>query len=202
VPLDFFVQRRPHEALTYAAYMTLMENQAAAETPTDPVEAERHEYAKLNLHRSKRIARTWMPSGELISLLESITSPELWMVLTEPWCGDSAQCIPCLAVMAEEQPNIDLHLVLRDSNLDIMDQFLTEGKRAIPRLVIFDAGGKQREQWGPRPTEAQKVFDAAKAEGLDKPELLERIHLWYGRNRGQAIDAEFRDLLGRRLGAG
>ena len=197
----FLVDRRPVEALTYAAYMDLMAAQAAAEPPADdPDAAERVEFTRLNLHRSKRIVRTWEPSDELATLLQTITEPEQWLVLTEPWCGDSAQCLPCVAVMAERQPNVALHVLLRDANLDIMDQFLTDGKRSIPVVAMYDAAGRLQGRWGPRPEAAQRVFLAARREGLAKPEILERLHLWYGRDRGRTLDAEFRALLRRRMG--
>ena len=35
----------------------------------------------------------------------------------------------------------------------------------------------------------------AKAEGLEKPEILERLHLFYGRDRGKALEQEFIALL-------
>lgn len=197
---EFLVKRRPHAALTYSAYLDLMATQAAAAPPADdPEAAQRIEYTKLNLHRSERLGRTWQPSDALETLLQTITSSEQWLVLTEPWCGDSAQCLPCIAVMARLQPNIDLHVLLRDANLDIMDQFLTDGKRSIPVVAMFDTTGALVGRWGPRPAEAQVVFDAARQGKLEKPEILERLHLWYGRDRGKALDAEFCALLQRRI---
>jgi len=197
---SFFADRRPHTGLTYAAYMDLMAEQAAAPVPTDDAEAaERIEFTKLNLHRSGRISRTWRPSGELASLAGRLTGSQLWMVLTEPWCGDSAQCLPCLAVLAGELPDIELRMLLRDDNLDIMDQFLTDGKRSMPVLVAFDPDGAELFRWGPRPAAAQKVVDEAKAEGLEKPDMLERLHLWYGRDRGKQLDAELAAVLRRHL---
>jgi hypothetical protein len=177
-----------------------MARQAEAPEPADDAEAaERIGYTKLNLHRSGRISRTWQPSQELKALAVCLTGPQLWMVLTEPWCGDSAQCLPCLAVLADGLPNVDLRVLQRDDNLDIMDQFLTDGKRSIPMLVAFDPDGNELFRWGPRPAAAQRVVDAALAEGLDKPERLERLHLWYGRDRGRHLDAELVEVLRRHL---
>jgi hypothetical protein len=121
------------------------------------------------------------------------------MVLTEPWCGDSAQCVPCLEKLAGSHPSIEIRFLLRDDNLEIMDRYLTDGKRGIPKLVAFDAQGTELYRWGPRPAEAQVVMDAALAEGLDKPARLEKLHLFYGRNRGRALDAEMVAVLGRYL---
>jgi hypothetical protein len=196
VVYPFFNDRRPHLGLDYPAYLRIMAERAAAGTADLTAEqAEKVEYTRLNLHRSQRIGHAWRPSPHLAELLDRIHDPQLWLVLTEPWCGDSAQCLPCLAVMAEGRPAVDLRLLLRDDNLDIMDEFLTDRKRSIPKLVAFDLAGKILFQWGPRPVAAQAVFDAATAEGLEKPQKAERLHLWYGRDRGRALDTEFVTLL-------
>ena len=188
------------KGITYPAYLDLMAGQAAAETRgMTPDETEKVEFTKLNLHRSERIGRTWQPSDTLAEQLVRIGSAQLWMVLTEPWCGDSAQCLPAIAALARRNPVVDLRLVLRDENLPIMDRFLTDGKRSIPRLAIFDSGGRLLGQWGPRPAEAQVIFDEAKAAGLEKPQILEKLHLWYGRDRGRALDRELTELLGEIL---
>jgi hypothetical protein len=123
------------------------------------------------------------------------------MVLTEPWCGDSAQCLPAIVKLAGANADLELQIVLRDSHLEIMDLFLTNGSRSIPRLVAFDGAGAELGQWGPRPQAAQEVFVAAKQAGLEKPEILEKLHLWYGRDRGRALAAELLDFV-RGLGSG
>jgi hypothetical protein len=192
----FFDDPRVQDGLDHARYMALMEEQAAQSVDDlDDEAAHLVEYTQLNLHRSQRILRTYKMAPQLVTILDRITSPQLWLVVTEPWCGDSAQCLPYITVMAQSNPNITLRLVTRDDNLDIMDEFLTHGKRAIPRLAVFDAEGTQLLTWGPRPYAAQKVFDQAKAEDMDKPELLERLHLFYGRDRGKALEKEFIALL-------
>jgi len=178
--------------LTYAAYLQLMAQRADQTTDGLPDEAaERIEFTRLNLHRSQRIARTYRISAVLSELLDRIDQPQLWLALTEPWCGDSAQCLPYIAVMAQQNPAIDLRLLLRDDNLDIMDKYLTDGKRGIPVLVAQDAEERQLYQWGPRPVGAQAVFDEGKTAGLQKPQIMEKLHLWYGRDRGRAVEAEF-----------
>ena len=192
----FFEDRRIHNGLDHEQYLEAMAEQAAS--PADALDeeaAQKLAFTRLNLHRSRRIDRTYKMAPELAELVGRINRPQLWMVLTEPWCGDSAQCLPHIAVMARANPNITLRMILRDENLDIMDEFLTDGKRSIPQLVAFDEDGEVCLQWGPRPAAAQKVFDQAKAEGLAKPDLLEKLHLFYGRDRGQALEREFIALL-------
>ena len=180
-------------ALDPAAYQAEFERQAATEPgPDADAETREHwEFTGLNLHRTNRIARTWRPSAELAALLARLPGPQTWLAVTEPWCGDSAQCLPCIAALAAARDDIDLRLVLRDAHPEIMDRYLTNGSRSIPILVGLDAAGTELFRWGPRPTAAQDVVVAARAEGLAKPDVLERLHLFYGRNRGQALDAEF-----------
>jgi hypothetical protein len=195
-----FVGHIIESGLTPAAYQEVMEQQAALDpTGLEDMEAERAEFAKLNLHRVGRIRRTWRPSDELASLLARIDRPQLWMALTEPWCGDSSQCLPCLEILAEGNPQISIRFLPRDDNPEIMDRYLTGGKRSIPLLLAFDPEGGELFRWGPRPAEAQAVFDAATAEGLEKPAKLEKLHLFYGRNRGRGLDAELVDVLERHL---
>jgi len=98
-------------------------------------------------------------------------------------------------MMAALNANIDLRLILRDENLDIMDEYLTNGGRSIPRLVVFDQTGQDIGNWGPRPAEAQVIFKEAKDAGLEKVDILKNLHLFYGRNRGAALEDEFRVLL-------
>ncbi len=196
-----FVTHILNHGLTPEAYQEVMEERATIDpTSLEGLEAERAEFARLNLHRVGRIRRTWRPSEQLASLIPRINRPQVWMVLTEPWCGDSAQCLPCLDILTEGHAYIVLRFFLRDDNLEIMDRYLTDGKRGIPLLISYDPDGRELFRWGPRPVEAQKIMDSAAAAGLEKLARLERLHLFYGRNRGRALDAELVTMLDRYLG--
>lgn len=160
------------------------------------------EYTKLNYQRSLRIQKTYCPSEELKSALQTICEPQIWMVLTEDWCGDSAQTLPFIARMAEENPHITLRILSRDENLDIMDLYLTDGKRGVPKLVAFDESGEELFRWGPRPQPAAEVFREGINCGLPKKEVYPKLHLWYGRDRGRTVEKEFVEILGRFAGGG
>lgn len=153
-------------------------------------------YSKLNLHRISRIEKTYNVSEQICEQVTKISEPQIWMVLTEDWCGDSAQNLPYIAKIAGCNDYITLRILPRDTNLDIMDQYLTDGKsRSIPKFVAFDKDGNELFQWGPRPAEAQKLVMDLKAEGFTKNEYNEKLHLWYGRNRGKNLESEFVELL-------
>ncbi|MEW6654984.1 MAG: thioredoxin family protein, partial [Bacteroidota bacterium] len=115
--------------------------------------------------------------------------------LSEDWCGDSAQVLPYFAEIAKLNANIKLRILLRDKNLDIMDQYQTNRTRSIPKLVAFDLEGNELYQWGPRPKAAVELIAKLKGEGKTKEEFLEQLHLWYARNRGVEILNELLDLI-------
>ncbi|MGD1007049.1 MAG: thioredoxin family protein [Ignavibacteriaceae bacterium] len=192
----FFADKRPHKGMNYREYIQSVINDVASGPGTlSNEEKELLEYKKLNLQRSSRIERTYVISEELKSLIENIKDKQLWMVITEGWCGDSAQILPYIVKMAELNPNVDLRILLRDSNPDIIDLYLTNGTRSIPKFVVFDLEGNELFAWGPRPKALQTLINGWKSEGIVKPELYEKIHLWYGRNKGKEIEAEFIQIL-------
>lgn len=194
---QFFIDRKPHNGLNYKQYIELTEKQIA-ETDESKLSAEEKEileYTKLNLQRSSRIERHYTVSDELKAKLSEIDSPQMWMVITESWCGDSAQNLPYLVKMAEVNPNVELKILLRDKNPEIMDLYLTNGTKSIPVLVVFDENGNELFKWGPRPKQAQQLINQWKSDGIVKPELYEKLHLWYGRNRGNDIESEMLELI-------
>ncbi len=183
--------------LTYNEYFELTKSEVEntnIELLNDD-EKDLFEYKKLNLQRSSRIQKHYTINDELKSLVENINPPQTWMVITENWCGDSAQNLPYINAIASENLNINLKIILRDSNLDIMDEHLTNGTRSIPILISYDDNENILFKWGPRPKAAQDLMDQLKEEGLSKPEKMEKLHLWYGRNRGKDIEAEFKEIM-------
>lgn len=192
----FFEEKRPHNGMTYDEYKSYFESKINSELPAkaDDAAKEIHEYTKLNYQRSQRIEKSYNVSDELKAAVKSAKEKQLWMVITEAWCGDSAQTLPYIGKIASHNTGIDLRILLRDENPDIMDLYLTNGTRSIPKLVAFDEEGNELFTWGPRPKEAQKLINQWKSEGIVKPELYEKLHLWYGRNRGRELEEEFLEI--------
>ncbi len=195
----FFEDRIPHRGMTYAEYKKYFAEDINSTKPDNLKDEQKElfQYKKLNLVRSDRIEKNYMVSEGLSSEIRNIKEKQLWMVITEDWCGDSAQNLPYLAKMAALNPNIDFRIILRDSNTEIMDLYLTNGTRSIPKLVAFDMEGDELFTWGPRPKAAHDLIHQWKSEGIVKPELYEKLHLWYGRNRGKDIEAEMSEILSK-----
>jgi len=116
------------------------------------------------------------------------------LVLTEDWCGDASNIVPVIARFAEAAPNVELRLVKRDENLELMDEFLTNGGRAIPMVVILGADFGLAGHWGPRPRELQEFVISEKEKG-DRPfeEIYKDARKWYARDDGETTLEELLD---------
>lgn len=188
---QFFVDKRPHNGMTYKEFFKNFENIVGNLSENDPDT----DKLKLNFQRIQRIEKSYKVSDELSKKIKEIAEPHLWLIISENWCGDSAQIIPYISKIADKNPLVDLRIIERDKNLDIIDLYLTNGTRSIPKLIAFDIMGNEIFQWGPRPQEAVELINKAKSEGKTKEEFLQILHLWYGRDRGKSLEKEFITLL-------
>ncbi len=194
---DFFKKETPHKGLAFNEVLSKMLVKVETTNPDalDKEALHQFEFVKLNMQRIRRILRTYTPSDDIKELITGISEPQLWMVISEDWCGDSAQILPHISKMAELNPLINLRIISRDANPEVMNHYLTNGSRSIPILVAFDEKGNELFKWGPRPAEGQEVVNKAKAEGMSKDKFLELLHIWYTKNKGAAIESEFKVLL-------
>lgn len=114
------------------------------------------------------------------------------IVLTEDWCGDAMLNNPILMRIAEAA-DMEIVMVLRDQNLELMDQYLTNGtSRAIPIYIFIDQEGNEVAVWGPRAPEVQARVDAGRAALPDKdaPDFQEKqLALYKSFNENYLTDA-------------
>jgi hypothetical protein len=153
------------------------------------------EYSKLNVVRMNRLDKTTEIIPVLKKVIEQIDEPQTWLVVTEGWCGDAAQVVPVFDKIAQLNSNIDLKFLLRDENLELMDQFLTDDKsRSIPKLLVIDQNFEELFNWGPRPKPLQKMFYHMKANAINNDTIQEIIHGWYARDKTITIQNEILDV--------
>ncbi|WP_242916312.1 thioredoxin family protein [Pontibacter liquoris] len=185
------------KALTYTQYRELADQLMAENKTTGNNHSEEMvAYTRMNLHRMRRVEKTTRLDDELVQLLLSVQTKMVWLVLTEAWCGDAAQNLPVLVKMADASPLIDLKLLLRDENPELMDQYLTNGGRSIPKLIALKADTlEELGTWGPRPEPAQRLYADLHAQNIPYKEFAEQLHGWYGKDRGKALQQEFKSLL-------
>src|SRR5699024_10596955 len=146
------------EAMSYNAFQNLIDKCISKGKTTGTMQSdELTEYTRLNRQRMKRLDKTSELNDSLKEKLQNMEEDLIWLVLAEGWCGDVAQSLPVINKMAETTSNIDLKILLRTENTDIMDQYLTNGGRSIPKLVCLQASSLQElGTWGPRPAKFQQ----------------------------------------------
>ncbi|GLU50904.1 thioredoxin [Dyadobacter frigoris] len=194
---DLFQSGIERTIYSYSDYMLLMELVVMEQRTTGPKQSdELNHYTKLNLHRMQRLNKTVVLSESLKIAISQIQFPQIWYVLTEAWCGDAAQNIPVLAAIAKLNPLIDIQLILRDENPDIMDEYLTNGGRSIPKLIAVDGEFNEIFNWGPRPAGAQQMLMEYKESAI-KPykEFSEDIQKWYTADKTQSMQKELLVIL-------
>ncbi|WP_340153354.1 thioredoxin family protein [uncultured Marivirga sp.] len=184
------------KAIDYASYRNLIKSLLAENQTTGDNHSEAMiNYTFMNDRRMDRWDKKIDLDADLVNIMKGLP-PMKWMVITEAWCGDAAQNIPFLAKLAKENQNIDLRFIMRDANLEIMDQYLTNGARSIPILIVMDQDFNDLATWGPRPTPVQNmVIDAKKKTDLDQTAFIESIHKWYAVNKNQTIAEEFKEII-------
>lgn len=157
------------------------------------------DYTALNQRRMHRLNKTVKLHPELISLLKLNNTVQEWVVITEAWCGDSAQSLPVIAKMAEVSEKIDLKIILRDLNPQWMEKYHTNGSRSIPKLIAFDESGEELFTWGPKPAPAQQILIDWKKDpnGRDRQAYETELHTWYALDKTKTIQDEFLQILNR-----
>ncbi|UYZ62372.1 thioredoxin family protein [Hymenobacter weizhouensis] len=185
-------------AHTYATYRRLIDDLQAQGLTTGPQQsAMLTDYTRLNVQRMQRLDKTAQVLPELQAAVAALPQPYVWLVLTEGWCGDAAQIVPVLEKIAQaSQGRISTRYLLRDEHPDLMDQYLTNGGRAIPKLIVLHPDTlEEAAQWGPRPAQAQELFQEMKAQGATHEEFAEKLHGWYAKNKTQDTQLELLALV-------
>lgn len=153
-------------------------------------------YSELNETRMNRLEKTLKMDSEVLKTLENLKSKQTWLVITEGWCGDAAQILPIIKLMAEASENIELKIVLRDENEALMNQFLTNGSKSIPKLLLLDQNLNLINHWGPRPEAAKNLIIDYKAKHgiVDEPAKI-ALQKWYLDDKGISTMKEITNLL-------
>lgn len=149
-------------------------------------------YSTLNETRMNRLDKTISILVENIQKLESLKNEYIWLVLAEGWCGDAAQLLPIFNKMAAVTDKIELKIVFRDENEELMNHFLTNGGKAIPKLIVLDKKTLNIEaNWGPRPKGASDLIKNYKEKfGLVDETAKTDLQLWYLHDKGLSTQKE------------
>ena len=187
------------KGFSYSEFVEFTEKLVEEKSTTGANQSEAYlDYTRMCLQRMNRWNKTAKVSEKMTHLMESIQESQIWLIITEAWCGDGAQSIPYLAKLVELNPKIKLRIIMRDEYPEIMDAYLTNGARSIPKLVAFTEDLKvELFTWGPKPLYLMNRHKEYKhdSKGLSYSGFLEEIHLWYAKNKNQDLEVELFPLI-------
>ncbi|MBA9078844.1 MULTISPECIES: thioredoxin family protein [Rufibacter] len=184
------------QSLSFAGYMDLVRHAVAQEKTTG---LEQSAFlAQLTQNCLAIMERTYQTplQPDLVELVQSITTPQIWLVLTEGWCGDAAIHVPVLAAIAEQAEHISLRTILRTEQPAVMEAYLTNGGKSIPKLIALHADTLQPlGTWGPRPQVLQEYVLELKQKELPLPEFIQKSLQYSEEDNGKSLQAELLHLL-------
>jgi len=191
------IQQRLAKSYSYQEYRKLVSDLVAKGKSTGPNQTEDlTHFSMLNVKRMDRLDKKIELSEDTILRLQKLDKKQLWLVLTEGWCGDAAQNLPVIEKMAKQSSHIELRLILRDENPEVMNLFLTNGAQAIPKLISFDEELNVLFTWGARPSIAtQMVTDYKAKHGKLDPEFKKNLQVWYNKDKGQNVQSDVVTLI-------
>lgn len=191
-------QQAVANSMNYNEYLLLIDEKIAENASTGHEQNQMlTDFTKLNRARMKRLDKTQDILPELQKIAQEIKQKQVWIVLTESWCGDAAQSVPVLQKIAALNPLIDLRLVLRDDNDALMQKYLTNGGRSIPKLIaVSEDLSAELFTWGPRAVAAQNEVNRLKEVfGSFNEQAKEGLQIWYNNDKGVAMQIEMIEIL-------
>lgn len=195
------------ESIGYEEYHALIEQLLSQShyLALKNIENDTHD-TRLSLIRMERLDKTARMTAQTRLQIAAIHTPQIWLTLTEVWCGDAAQIVPTIQKMAALNDKIEHRLVFRDQHPELMDAFLTHGTRSIPLTIILEKKSlKVLGHWGPRPQELL-AFVLDNLQDLNKikdeqehktrnAEFLTKVQRWYAKDKTYSTQKEFLEVL-------
>ena len=198
VSVKSLVAEALEQSLDYHQYRELVRKQVEEGRTSGFNQSEAYVYyTLLNHKRMRRWDKKISLPVELQKALGAMSDHLTLLVLTETWCGDAAPVLPVVHAFASLSPALDFRIAMRDEHALLMDHFLTNNARSIPKLLVVRPGDlKVVGSWGPRPREAARLAEAYRQEhGSLTDTFRESLQKWYNRDQGKSIIAELSALL-------
>lgn len=184
-----------HSYLQYRSIVTAL--LAKGEVSGNEQSADLVHYSELNEARMNRLDKKMVVTEANIQKLLTLKKKYIWLVLSEGWCGDAAQILPIINKMDSLSQHVELKIVFRDENEALMSLFLTNGSKAIPKLIILDKNSEEvLGSWGPRPQGASNLIKSYKQQyGVVDETAKTELQLWYLHDKGISTQNEILELM-------
>lgn len=196
--MNTLIEKSLNNSFTYAEYRNHISQLLQDGLSTGATQSEDlTHYSTLNEVRMNRLDKTINIPQEFKDRLAGLKKEHILLVISEGWCGDAAQLVPIIKKIADESDKLELSIVLRDDNDALMNEYLTNGARSIPKLVLVEKDTHvPRGSWGPRPHGAAKLIMDYKAKhGIIDQEAKTELQKWYLHDKGLSVIEEITLLL-------
>lgn len=195
---SILVQRALGKSWDYTGYRELVREQVDEGRTSGQNQSEAYVYyTLLNHNRMRRWEKRTKIPKKLQQDLSQFQESRIWLVLTETWCGDAAPVLPLMDAFASHSDSLELRIALRDEHPELMDRYLTNKARSIPKLLMIRPSDyRVMANWGPRPGDAARMVEEYRAEhGKLAEELRVSLQKWYNKDRGESLIRELSWLL-------
>lgn len=180
------------KAISFDEYL-----QIAKDRVENPVQGDDYqEYYELGLQRMERTMKTFKIDETQIQTLKSKNFGGKILIISEAWCGDASATVPAVSKFFEAAGN-EVRIFLRDSDVSLINQFLTNGTQSIPKVIILNEDGNLKDVWGPRPQYGMNLLQKFK-ENEDiypREDFYNDLQVYYAKNRGKDAIDEILNLL-------
>jgi len=145
-------------------------------------------YYDINKHRVKRLRKTIQPA-EMSAF--DFKNTRYWLVISEFWCGDAAQITPVIeSITNASEGALETRVVFRDEHPELIDAFLTNGNRSVPKIIQLNDQFEVLGSWGPRPKAAQDLVVQLKSNPETAGNYSEWLHKWYADDHQKSTQKE------------
>lgn len=182
------------KAVSFKEYMDIAKQRL--ENPKNDAEKEFHEYYELGVHRMERTLKTFKIDEILEQKFKDKNFSGKILIISEAWCGDASATVPAVNQFFEKL-GTEVRIFLRDSDITLIDQFLTNGTQSIPKILILDKDFQVLNSWGPRPKYGFELLKKFKEnpETYSKDEFYNDLQVYYAKNRGKDAIEEILELI-------
>ena len=144
----------------------------------------------------ERTLKKYKVDADQLSKLKEKNFTGKILIISEPWCGDASATVPDVSKFFEAAGN-EVRIFLRDSDPTLIDQYLTNGTRSIPKVLILDEELNVKNNWGPRPEYGNGLLKKFKEneDTYPREEFYNDLQVYYAKNRDKDAIEEIINLI-------
>ena len=182
-----------NKGVSYETYKTDAENRIS--NPRNEEDVEKKEYYELGLQRMHRMEKVFKINEDDVEKLNSKNFNGKILIISEAWCGDASQAIPTIDAFFKGKNEVKIFF--RDSDVSLIDQFLTDDSQAIPKVLLLNEDFSVKNTWGPRPKHGLELLKKFKENPETQPreQFYNDLQVYYAKNRGKDTLEEILNLL-------